>query len=263
MNTTHTITVNDVSCAIGGRTILRNVSFDIPGHARIALIGTNGAGKSTLLRALAGINTPTTGTVHLDDRNIHTMPAAHRAHHIAFVGQEETPPEELLLHEVVALGRVPHRKPWSGSNEGDEYIIAECLHHMNLLDYAHRPSHQLSGGQRRRAMIARGLAQHAPILMLDEPTNHLDVTWQHQLLTQLNHYNGTVVAAIHDLDLVYQYFTHVAVIHDGTVAHFGTPHDVLTPELVRLAFGVDLAIVENPITGQHQLLTFPLHHTTR
>lgn len=252
------IDIHDVACAIGQHTILSDVNFTIPQHARVALVGTNGAGKSTLLRVLAGVVPAAAGEVRLAGRDLTSLSAPERAKEIAFVSQEESPSADLLLHEVVALGRVPHRKPWSGGGNTDDHIVSESLAAVELLDLANRPGHQLSGGQRRRAMIARGLAQRTPVLMLDEPTNHLDIKWQMRLLDMLTSYDGTVVVAIHDLDLVYRYFTHVAIVHDGTVTAFGDPKDVLTAEHIRTAFGVDLAPVQNPTTGQTHLLTFPL-----
>lgn len=250
------LTVTDVTCRIGRRDIVSGASFEVPPGARCAIVGANGAGKSTLLKVMAGINQPVTGSVTLDGECVSSMRGVDRARKMAFVGQEELPPDDLSVTEMVSLGRVPHRPPWEVGGRAESVIIDEALAQVDLLDKASRTTAQLSGGERRRALLARGLAQQAPLLMLDEPTNHLDVQWQHKLLSLCGAYDGTVVAAVHDLDLVWRHFDKVAVVNGGTVAACGPTQDVLTADLIRAAFGVDSTVVRNNVTGDDHLLTF-------
>ena len=191
--------LTDVSAAIGGHVVVAGVNLEIPAGARLALVGTNGAGKSTLLRTMAGIARPAGGEVWLGAQRLGELRPRERARQVCFVSQEEMPPAELLVGEMVALGRIPHRPPWAVDGRGERPHVLGALAAVGLADYVDRPCDQLSGGERRRAMIARGLAQGCPVLILDEPTNHLDIAWQLRLLDLLGRQRATVITAVHDI----------------------------------------------------------------
>ena len=246
--------IRDVAAAVGGYVAVEHVSFDIPYGTKLALVGTNGAGKSTLLRALAGINPAVDGKVMIGDRDIHDYAPRTRARIISVVSQEETPPAALSLAEMVNMGRIPHRAPWSVNAKRDRGIVLEALGKLGLADRADSACDHLSGGEKKRAMIARGLAQKAPILMLDEPTNHLDIRWQLKLLKMLRGLEATVVAVIHDLDLVLRNFDLVAVLDKRTMVAFGRPEDVINSELMAESFKVNAIQTPNPLTQEKHLL---------
>ncbi|MBM7368639.1 ABC transporter ATP-binding protein [Gordonia hydrophobica] len=250
------IAATGLSCAAGGAMVVTDVTFDVPAGARLAVVGPNGTGKSTLLRAIAGIRPPAAGTVRVDGVDIGALRARQRALAVAFVGQEEHPSAELTVAEAVALGRTPHRGPWSVSDGAEESVIAEALAAVGMADYRNRPCTQLSGGERHRVTIARALAQEAPVLVLDEPTNHLDVAWRLRLMRLIDDLDCTTIAAIHDLDLAVRCFDLVAVLDAGTLRAFGPPADTLTPDLIHDVFAVRGDIVTHPTTSQpHLLLT--------
>ncbi len=252
--TTPDIRVDDASAAVGGKTVVEHVSFDVPAGTKLALVGTNGAGKSTLLRALAGINPAVAGSVTLDGRPVEKIKARDRARIISFVSQEEVPPAELRLGEMVALGRIPHRRPWAVDSEAEGRIVVDALEKVGLDRRIDSPCDHLSGGERRRAMIARGLAQQCPVLMLDEPTNHLDIAWQLKLLDLIGEQQGTVIAAIHDIDTVLRNFDLVAVLHRGRLWAFGDPVEVIDHVLMDEAFEVEAQQFRHPQTRQPHLL---------
>ncbi|MCI1748200.1 MAG: ABC transporter ATP-binding protein [Acidipropionibacterium sp.] len=252
--TTPDIRVEDVSAAVGGKTVVEHVTLDIPAGTKLALVGTNGAGKSTLLRALAGINPAVAGVVTFDGRPVERIKPRERARIISFVSQEETPPAELRLGEMVALGRIPHRPPWAVESGSEESIVVDSLRKVGLDRRIDSPCDHLSGGERRRAMIARGLAQQCPVLMLDEPTNHLDIAWQLTLLDLIKSQPGTVIAAIHDIDTVLRNFDLVAVLHRGRLWAFGDPVEVIDHKLMDEAFEVDADQFRHPQTRQPHLL---------
>ncbi|EPD32531.1 ABC transporter ATP-binding protein [Propionimicrobium lymphophilum] len=248
------ISVRGVAAAVGGYVAVKHVSFDVPYGTKLALVGTNGAGKSTLLRALAGINPAVEGIVRIGERDVTAYAPKTRARIISFVGQEESPPAALTLGEMVNLGRIPHRAPWSVDVHKDRDIVVSALAQVGLDDRIDSACDHLSGGERRRAMIARGLAQGSPIFMLDEPTNHLDIAWQLKLLKLLTTLECTVVAAIHDLDLVLRNFDMVAVMHAGSMIAFGEPKDVINTQLMDEAFRVEAIQAPNPVTHETHLL---------
>ncbi|MDV6296698.1 ABC transporter ATP-binding protein [Rhodococcus aetherivorans] len=269
------MTVSDLSCRLGGYPILHDISFDIPPGTRTAIVGANGAGKSTLLRAIAGLQSLTAGSVRITaahherdsipvGRSIHKISTRRRAQLMAVVGQEETPSAEMTVGEVVALGRTPHRTPWSAGGAEERRIIAESLAKVGLSGLEHVGTDALSGGQRHRVMLARGLAQQACLLMLDEPTNHLDAAWRLRFMDILDGLPCTVVAAMHELDLVLRHFDQVVVLDAGHVRAAGHPADVLRSSLVRDVFGIHSTQVPHPETQRpHLLITDFVRERTR
>lgn len=248
------LATQNLGCALGKYPILNGVDLEVPEGEMMALVGPNGTGKSTLLRTLAGLLPIPSGRVLVAGRDLVKLSPLERARTLAMVGQQEETPADLRVAEVVALGLLPHRPPWSGGGRKERNAVAEALEQVSMTAYANRGFHQLSGGEQRRVLLARGLAQRTELLMLDEPTNHLDIRHQHALLRMVRGLGRTVIAAIHDLDLAATYFDHIVVLNDGGVAADGKPSEVLTPELVGDVFGMAASMVTDPATGEPRLL---------
>lgn len=248
------LTCRGLAAAIDGRTIVSGVDLTVPRGSMLAVVGRNGSGKSTLIRALVGLRRPVAGSVHVDGADLTTLPARQRATRVAHVGQEDAPPEDLLVGEMVAMGRIPHRPPWAVDAKGERRLVLDALDAVGLAYKVDHPCQHLSGGERRRAMLARGIAQGTDLLVLDEPTNHLDVHHQIQLLETVRALGRTVVAAVHDLQLAAAHFDEVAVLHDGGLHSVGPPAAVLTPQTVRHVFDVDAQHLVDPATGRVHLV---------
>lgn len=248
------LSTTGLAVEIGGRTIVSGVDLDVPSGSMLALVGRNGSGKSTLIRSLVGLRPPAAGTVHVDGVDLARLSSRRRATRVAYVAQEDGPPEDLLVGEMVAMGRTPHRPPWAVDERSERELVLEALRHVGMAAKVDRPCQHLSGGERRRVMLARGIAQGCDLLVLDEPTNHLDVHHQDQLLQTVRLLGCTVVAAVHDLSLAAAHFDAVAVLHDGAVHAVGRPRDVLTPELVRDVFDVGARHLTDPVTGRVHLV---------
>ena len=247
--------VDSVAAGIGKKTLLRGVSFTVERGTMTAIVGINGVGKSTLLRALGGITKPHAGQVLVDAANVHTIKPRHRATLMTLVGQEESPPGDLTVAEMVALGRLPYLKSWQLGSSKEKDIIARSLATVGISGLADRPCDQLSGGQRRRALLARGFAQETDLVLLDEPTNHLDVHHQLHLLGVLRDSGRTIIATIHDLDLAMSYFDQVVVLHQGGMLCAGHPQDVLIPDNLRKVFDVQALIAQLPeATNPHLII---------
>lgn len=243
-----------VECRRGARTVVAGVDLVVPAATRLAVVGPNGAGKTTLLRALSGLDVPAAGVVRVGGEDLYRMPARRRARSIAVVGQEERPSGELTVAEAVGLGRTPYRNPWSGVVVGENDIIAEALGAVGLSGAGERFCTQLSGGERHRVVLARALAQQTSVLVLDEPTNHLDAAWRLRFMQILDELECTVVAAMHDLDLVLRHFDAVAVVAGGGVVAHGPPAQVLDSKLLWEVFDVAGDVVAHPTTGRSHLL---------
>ncbi|RRD45920.1 ABC transporter ATP-binding protein [Tessaracoccus sp. OH4464_COT-324] len=228
----------NLTCKIGHRVIVRDVSLSVEPKTMTAIIGVNGVGKSTLMRALAGINPPANGRVLVDGKDLTALTPRERARSIAFVAQEEAAPEDLTLTEMIMLGRLPHLMPWAVGSARERKIVSDCLELVGLTKLANRRCSQLSGGERRRAMLAKGLAQGTELLLLDEPTNHLDVHHQIHLLQTMRATGRTIVATIHDLDLAMGWFDRVIILADGKTLALGAPPQTMSVENLDHAFKV-------------------------
>lgn len=231
------ISLRNVACTVSGRTIVRDVSFETEGSC--AIVGVNGVGKTTLLRAMAGLSTPSSGTVFLEDRDIHRLKPKQCAKLMSFVGQEESLDFDLTIEDAVSLGRLPYIKPWQHRVD-----VSEALEQVGIAELRNRKCAELSGGQRRLVLLARVIAQDTPVVLLDEPTNHLDVRHQLDVLAILKAMNRQVIATVHDLDLALSHFDSTVLLHEGTVLAFGRSEDVLTAANIAKAFGVRALVVK-------------------
>ncbi|WP_342802303.1 ABC transporter ATP-binding protein [Nocardia sp. No.11] len=247
----------ELTCAVGRRNIVVGVDFSIAPGETIGIVGPNGSGKTTLLRTLAGIGKPARGRVLVEGRVLHELRPRQRATAVALVAQDESPPADMLVGEVVALGLTPYLPPWGLGAPRERQQVLEALAAVDLSGFADRPVHRLSGGERQRVLLARALLQDTPVLLLDEPTNHLDVTHQLELLGLVRGLRRTVVAALHDLSLADRYCDRIIVLHNGIARPPAPPAEALTPDVVAEVFGVDATRVRHPVTGEDHLLITP------
>lgn len=235
-----------------GDGILRPVSFEVQPGRVLGVLGPNGAGKSTLLRLIYRYHTPSTGRVLIDGANIHTMASRQVARRVAAVLQEQPTDFSLTVAEIVALGRAPHRNGFYGMSERDHHLVDHALDRLDLHDLAARTMGALSGGERQRVMVARALAQEPALIVLDEPTNHLDIRHQLQVLRLVKSLGITVVASLHDLNLVHGFADDLLVLENGRPLAVGGAAEVLTPELIARAFGVR-AVARGPARFEFSL----------
>ena len=239
-----------LTAEIGSRAIVCDVDLVAEPGRFVGLVGPNGSGKSTLLRTVYRALRPTGGVVSLDGRDLWRMPARQAARRRAVVTQHGELSAEFSVAEVVAMGRAPHKGLFDRESAADRAAVDEALERVDMRWAADRLFSTLSGGERQRVLVARGLAQEAPLLVLDEPTNHLDVRAQLSLLDLIRSLGLTLVAALHDLDHAVAYCDHLVVLKDGRVRASGPPLEVLTPEFVAEVFGVRAHIGPHPLTGR-------------
>ncbi|MFB7330851.1 ABC transporter ATP-binding protein [Streptomyces adustus] len=231
---------------IGDKVVVDGVTLTLRPGETVGLLGPNGSGKSTLLRLLAGVLTPTAGVVTLDGRPFAEVGRRATARRIASVEQHAETQTELTVREVVALGRIPHRRAWTPPTTADLEAVTEALRRTGLTDRSGQSWHTLSGGERQRTQIARALAQEPRELLLDEPTNHLDIQHQLDLLELVASLPVTTVIALHDLNLAAMYCDRLLVLRDGRAVMEGTPAEVLTPDLVERVYGVRTEVTHGP-----------------
>ena len=226
-----------IEVVLGGRAVLRGLDADIGPGALVGLIGANGAGKSTLLRVLAGLLRPQAGTVRLDGEAIQTVKPARLALTRAYLPQSPVVHWSLTAGEVVALGRLPHRR----MPAGDEAAIAGAMTRTGTAAFRDRVIDTLSGGERMRVLLARALAVDAPVLLADEPVAALDPLHQLRimhLLHGLAQEGATVAVVLHDLTLAARFCSTLLLLHEGRVLAEGPPDAVLTDANLATAYGV-------------------------
>ena len=223
--------------ALNGDVLLQDVSFTLDEGAILAIAGPNGAGKTTLLNLLCGAEEIVLGDVQLQGQSLKNLSAIARARKIAVVSQQEFPDGRLYLRDYVALGQIPIRADRSAAEHASE--LDRILDLTGLSALAGKRMDVLSGGERQRAHIARALAQNPKLLFLDEPTNHLDPDAKGRMLSLVADLGITVVMIVHDLVMIPEFATHVALMKDTRMTGFGPVASVLTPDRVQDTFGVD------------------------
>lgn len=244
----NTLRLTNVSVTLGASLIVHPTSWTAhPGKLSV-IVGPNGAGKSTLLKAAAGI-VPCSGTVHIGTDATASLPRQALARRLAWVPQESTLRTPMTARELVAQGRFAHLGPLGRLQRADHAAVDEAMESVSVTHLMHRNWMSLSGGERRRVMVARGLVTGARTLMLDEPTASLDI--EHalrmmDLMKQLADRGFTVVTVLHDLDLAAQYADHVLILRDGRADYAGSPDEVLTHTTIADVYNVDLHVGAGP-----------------
>ncbi|MFG2974101.1 ABC transporter ATP-binding protein [Streptomyces sp. NPDC048331] len=256
------ITAEGLNWSVSGRPVVRGVDLDIEPGETVGLLGPNGSGKSSLLRCLAGLRVPDAGTVRYDGRSIRDWGARRIARRVAFVEQDSGFDSDLSVADVVGLGRTPFRDRWHGPDCTDRAVGAAALDRVGLTALAGRSWKGLSGGERRRAHIARAFAQQPYGLLLDEPTNHLDVKHQWELMDLLAGTGQTVLVALHDLTLAVRHCDRLLLMHRGRLIASGAPATVLTAEHLARIFEVDAELATDAQGRLSVSYRGPLHATS-
>jgi len=245
-----------------GRTVIDAVDIAIPPGSFTVIVGPNACGKSTLLRALARLLRPSAGTVTLDGRDIHSIPAKELARSLGLLPQSSQAPEGITVADLVARGRFAHQRLFARWSRDDERAVADAMDRTGVTALRDRPVDELSGGQRQRVWIAMVLAQQTPLILLDEPTTYLDIAHQMDVLNLLHELNAagrTVVAVLHDLNHAARYASHIIAMKAGQVIASGAPDKVITAQNVSEVFGLQTDVIPDPVTGNPMVVP----HDTR
>jgi iron complex transport system ATP-binding protein len=241
-----------VSVRYGKRLVVDTFTDRVESGEWLGVIGPNGAGKSSLLRAAAGL-VRFEGAVRVGGSTLSASADASRARHVAYVAQDPVIPDDMCVFDYVLLGRTPYVGYFGTESAEDHDVVADVIERLRLGAFARRMLGSMSGGERQRAVLARALAQEAPVLLLDEPTSALDIGHQQQaleLVTELREHSGlTVVSAMHDLTLAGTYTDRLVLLDDGAAVASGAAVDVLTAERLGEVFHVCVTVDVDPDDG--------------
>ena len=215
------IRLKNISLSYGSRTILRDVSLPLAAGELCALVGCNGAGKSTLLRAITSNDSTLIGATPLGNLSVEQV-----AKSIAIVTTERIRIENLLVEDLVAMGRAPYTN-WVGHLQDiDREIVGEAIEAVGMGNFVGRDTASLSDGELQRVMIARAIAQQTPIILLDEPTAFLDIPTRFEvcrLLADLAHKQGKcILFSTHDVDSALPVCDSFAIIENETLRKIAT-----------------------------------------
>lgn len=233
--------------------ILKGMSFAVKEGRMTTLLGPNGSGKTTLFKCLTGLWRVRRGTVRLGDRDLSKLSHAERAGIMAVVPQEHDPPFPYCVQDIVLMGRASHVALFSSPSAKDIRAADEAIEEVGIGGLRERPYTQISGGERQLVLIARAIAQEAPILILDEPTSHLDFRNQIMILTKVRRIacqrRLTVLMTLHDPNAAMQFSDEIILFTEGRLVDQGEPKEVLTRENLKKIYSLDVSVI--PHEGTH------------
>jgi ABC-type Mn2+/Zn2+ transport system ATPase subunit len=238
--------VDHIFVGYDGKTVLEDLSFQVPHGKRVAVVGPNGAGKSTLFKAMVGLLPLRSG-----DIRIHGLPLGGHQQCVAYVPQREEVDWRfpLSVSDVVMMGRYGHQGWLGRPNRHDREIIFHSMEQMGVSELAKNSIRELSGGQQQRIFLARALAQEPHILLMDEPFSGVDTPTQEttlSLLEDLKSQQVTVLVSTHDLNMAAQEFEAILLINRKLIV-YGTASEVFTHENIRRAFGSQILMMDGAI----------------
>ncbi len=244
------IDAKEVTKRYGEAVVVDGVTLSLPARGITSIIGPNGAGKSTLLSMVSRLMPMNAGTVTVDGLDVTKTPGEVLAKRLAILRQENQIAARLTVEELVAFGRYPHSK--GRLTQDDRRHIDEAIGYLNLGDLKHRFIDELSGGQRQRAYVAMVLAQDTDYVLLDEPLNNLDMKHAVGMMRFLKRaaaeLGKTIVLVLHDINFASVYSDYIVCMQGGRVAHAGPPAAVITPEIMRSVYDIDVHV--HTIGGQ-------------
>ncbi|MCX7642822.1 MAG: ABC transporter ATP-binding protein [Armatimonadetes bacterium] len=234
------------------------MSFEIERGDLVVILGPNGAGKTTLLKTIAKVVSPKVGMVLLDGRNISELPTIQLMRTLCVVPQSEGSVFSFTVQDIVAMGRTPHVPPLAPLSQRDWQVVREAMESTDIWELRDRLFIELSGGEQRRVLIAKALAQEPQLLLLDEPTANLDLHYQLEvveLIQRLNRErNITVLAVLHDLNLAAMLGRRFILMHQGRIFAMGEADEVLTAQNIQQVYGVPVVVTRHPLNGKPIIL---------
>lgn len=260
MNQGTAIDLHEVCVHARGRTILDIARLRVQTGEVLGVLGPNGAGKTTLLRVLTGF-IRSTGTAEVLGQRINelgSLALTRLRRRVGYVPQLLSAGGEvpLTIREVVAIGRTGLRGLLRGLNASDWSVVDHWIERLGVGEVAHAAYTETSGGQQRKALLARVMAQEPQLLLLDEPAAHLDIGAREQVvesIEKLHLESGvTVVAVCHELESLPPSCKRVILLQDGQIRGDGPIEQVMDEQTMRALYGPSLRVIHH--NGRHAIV---------
>lgn len=242
-----TIETRALATGYPGHPVGRDMNLTVRGGRVTALLGPNGCGKTTLFRTLLGLLKPQGGQVLIDGDDLAGLPRGEVAKRVAYVPQVVEGYFPFSVMDVVLMGRAPHLGMFAAPGAGDRRVAGEALAELRIADLAERSFTAISGGQRQLVLIARALAQEAPVIFMDEPTASLDFANQFHVLdciSRLSHAGRTIVISSHHPDHALRFADDAVLMETGGVFAAGPTATVVTDATLSEVYGIPITTVE-------------------
>jgi iron complex transport system ATP-binding protein len=228
------------------RPVLRGLSLEAGRGELVSIAGPNGCGKTTFIKCINRVLNAPSGSATLEGRDIFSMHRSDIAREIGYVPQMAHGMMSGTVLDMVILGRKPYIK-WRLCESDIDAALA-ALKQIDMAPLANIPFNDLSGGQKQKVLIARALAQNPAVFLFDEPTSFLDIKNQYEIMNimrgAVTNEHKIVIMAVHDLNMAMRYSDKVLLLDNGRGVAFGSPHEVLTADNIRLVYGIDVTIID-------------------
>ncbi|MDJ0697259.1 metal ABC transporter ATP-binding protein [Mastigocoleus sp. MO_188.B34] len=232
------VQVEEVTVAYNGKVALHGANLELKTSSISGLVGMNGSGKSTLFKSIMGFVKPTTGRVLIKGMPISK---AQKQNLVAYIPQAEDVDWNFPINvkDVVMMGRYGYMNFLRIPSANDRKVVREGLKRTHMEEFSDRQIGELSGGQKKRAFLARALAQQAQIILLDEPFAGVDIKTEKaiiQLLVELRNMGHTILISTHDLSSISTFCDDVVLIN-RTILAYGPTGEIFTEENIARTFG--------------------------
>jgi iron complex transport system ATP-binding protein len=245
------LAVHDLAFGFGARRVGSEVTFALDPGETLAVLGGNGAGKTTLFRTLLGLLPAQAGSVRVDGERVDALAPAERAKRLAYVPQHHMPAFGFTVLEAVLMGRAARLPTFARPGAVDRAAAFGALERLGIAFLADRPVTELSGGERQLVLVARALAQEAPVLVLDEPTASLDFGNRARVLREIDRLRTagmTIMFSTHEPDHALAHADRALLLADGKPLALDTVANALPVENIERLYRTAVRLI--PLDGR-------------
>ncbi|MCF6336021.1 MAG: ABC transporter ATP-binding protein [Spirochaetales bacterium] len=247
------IDINNLNWSYNGTKVLDNISLNIKPGTFTGILGPNGAGKTTLLKTILNLLQPDRNSILISNDDIRNYSRNELAKIEAYVPQSSKNNFNFTVEQIVLMGRSPFLGRFDRESNDDIGIADWAMKETGVFGLKNKYITTLSGGELQRTIIARALTQEPAILALDEPTSHLDIHHQINILSIVRSLakkkSLTIIAVLHDINHALEYCDNLFLLNHGKIVTHGSPEDVITPDIMKKIYNLNIQITTNPLTG--------------